>query len=162
MNLNKLLKHETNIMKWAMKKKYSHRISNEESRKYLYAKHENGDIEILIEGFRTVLIPKALWLCDTEKVFENIIPVSADSVKNLRSGDSTMLTETGMTKKTEKGTILEYRTADDVSVWLNEKYLKEFDFVDTLVLKGTKDNAPVEVYDGDIYCGAIMPVLNRG
>lgn len=158
MDFNKLLKHETNIMKWAMKKKYSHRVSNDEQRKYMYIKHENGDIEIVIEGFRTVLIPKDLWLYDTEQVFENITPISADVAKTLRSEDAAMLTETGMTKKTEKGTILEFRTADDISVWLNEKYLKEFDFVDTLVLKGTKGNAPVEVYDGNIYCGVILPV----
>lgn len=158
MDINKLLKHEINVMKWAMKKKSG---NIKEQNKYLYTKYENGDVEIIIEGVRTVLIPKCLWLCDTEQVFENMMPISPEQVKNWRQEGGTMLTETGMTRKTEKGTILEYKTADDVSVWLNEKYIKELDFVDTLVLKGTERNAPAAVYDGDIYCGLILPVNVR-
>lgn len=115
----------------------------------------------LIHAHYMVVIPDSEWLLDTDKVFNNKIPLNINIDKFFCLKDMEPLTLTNKKAIVDKRSLVRFVNKENQNIFIDEKLLNIFnnDKHDFLYFKGTTSKAPVYVYNCvDEWLGLILPV----
>ena len=157
--IDKYVKLQTNIIKAFDKYRFTNKKSD-----FPYLLDQYCDnIIIIIDTHYALSIPKIFWYLDNEKIFENrTTKIISRFIDDNKSNACVEYFKTNECIISDKTKLVKFTTNSKMAIYLNEKYIKWFNF-SRCTFKGRGKKDPVLVFD-DINNleGIILPcVINK-
>lgn len=154
--IDKYVKLQTNIIKAFDK----YRLTNKKSDfPYLLDEYDEN-IAIIINNYYVLIIPKSFWYLDNKKIFENrntnIISKFIEAEKDKSCVEYFKTNECIICEKT---TLVKFTTNSEKTIYLNEKYIKWFNFSRSTFMGSGKKNLVLVFDDMNNLDGIILPVV---